>query len=97
MVFEDKVIYQIYPKSFYDSNNDGLGDLKGITEKLDYLKFLGVDYIWLTPFFISPQNDNGYDIADYYNIDSRYGTMEDFENLSREAKKRYKNNAGYGI
>lgn len=88
MVFEDKVIYQIYPKSFYDSNNDGLGDLKGITEKLDYLKFLGVDYIWLTPFFISPQNDNGYDIADYYNIDSRYGTMEDFENLSREAKKR---------
>ena len=52
MVFEDKVIYQIYPKSFYDSNNDGLGDLKGITEKLDYLKFLGVDYIWLTPFFI---------------------------------------------
>lgn len=88
MVFEDKVIYQIYPKSFYDSNNDGLGDLKGITEKLDYLKFLGVNYIWLTPFFISPQNDNGYDIADYYNIDSRYGTMEDFENLSREAKKR---------
>lgn len=88
MNFEDKVIYQIYPKSFYDSNSDGLGDLKGITEKLDYLKFLGVDYIWLTPFFISPQNDNGYDIADYCNIDSRYGTMEDFENLSREAEKR---------
>lgn len=88
MIFEDKVIYQIYPKSFYDTNNDGFGDLKGVAEKLDYLKFLGVDYIWLTPFFISPQKDNGYDIADYYNIDSRYGTMEDFENLSREAKKR---------
>lgn len=88
MNFEDKIIYQIYPKSFYDSNNDGLGDLKGVVEKLDYLKFLGVDYIWLTPFFVSPQKDNGYDIADYYNIESMYGTMEDFELLSREAKKR---------
>ena len=88
MGFEDKVIYQIYPKSFYDSNNDGLGDLKGIADKLDYLKFLGVDYIWITPFFVSPQKDNGYDIADYCNIDPRYGTMEDFDFLSREAKKR---------
>ncbi|WP_027128554.1 alpha,alpha-phosphotrehalase [Fusobacterium perfoetens] len=88
MKFENKVIYQIYPKSFYDTNNDGIGDLKGITEKLDYLKYLGIDCIWITPFFISPQKDNGYDVADYYNIDPVYGTMEDFENLSKEAQKR---------
>ena len=75
--FKDKVVYQIYPKSFQDSDGDGFGDLKGITERLDYLKSLGVDYLWLTPFFISPQNDNGYDVADYRKIDSRYGTMED--------------------
>ena len=87
MSFKDKVVYQIYPKSFYDSNNDGIGDLNGITEKLDYLQYLGVDYIWITPFFISPQKDNGYDVADYYNIDPLYGTMEDFENLVSEAKK----------
>lgn len=88
MDFENKVIYQIYPKSFYDSNNNGLGDLKGIIKKLDYLKYLDVDYIWITPFFVSPQKDNGYDIEDYYNIDPMYGTMEDFENLVRECKKR---------
>lgn len=88
MNFEDKVVYQIYPKSFYDSNNDGIGDLNGITEKLDYIKHLGVDYIWITPFFISPQKDNGYDVADYCNIDPTYGTMEDFDRLSTEAKKR---------
>lgn len=88
MTFEDKVIYQIYPKSFYDSNNDGFGDLKGITQKLDYLKLLGVDYLWITPFFISPQNDNGYDVSDYYNIDPRFGTMSDLEELIEEAKKR---------
>ncbi|RKD23660.1 trehalose-6-phosphate hydrolase [Caminicella sporogenes DSM 14501] len=86
--FRKSVIYQIYPKSFYDSNKDGFGDLRGVTEKLDYLKILGVDYIWLTPFYISPQNDNGYDVADYYNIDSRFGTMEDFEELVFEADKR---------
>lgn len=84
----DKVVYQIYPKSFKDTNGDGIGDLKGVTEKLDYLKELGVDYLWLTPFFSSPQYDNGYDIADYRSIDPRYGTMEDFEELVREAKKR---------
>lgn len=88
MDFKNKVVYQIYPKSFYDYNGDGIGDLKGITKKLDYLQFLGIDYIWITPFFISPQNDNGYDVADYYNIDSIYGNMEDFEELSKEAKKR---------
>ena len=63
--FKDKVVYQIYPKSFMDSNGDGFGDLKGVTAKLDYLADLGVDYLWLTPFFPSPQRDNGYDVADY--------------------------------
>ena len=67
--FSNKVIYQIYPKSFKDSNGDGIGDLRGVAEKLDYLKDLGVDYLWLTPFFVSPQRDNGYDVADYRNID----------------------------
>ena len=86
--FKNSVVYQIYPKSFNDSNNDGFGDLRGVVEKLDYLEGLGVDYIWLTPFFVSPQNDNGYDIADYYNIDPAYGTMEDFETLVEEATKR---------
>ena len=86
--FKKSVVYQIYPKSFYDTDGDGLGDLKGVTAKLDYIKDLGADYIWMTPFFVSPQNDNGYDVEDYYNIDPRYGTMEDFEELSREAKKR---------
>jgi len=85
--FKKSVVYQIYPKSFNDSNGDGIGDLKGVTNKLDYLKTLGVDYIWLTPFYISPQNDNGYDVADYRNIDSRFGTMEDFEEMLSEANK----------
>lgn len=86
--FENKVIYQIYPKSFYDSNADGFGDLQGIIEKLDYLAYLGVDMIWITPFFPSPQNDNGYDVADYCAVDPRYGTMDTFERLVKEAKKR---------
>lgn len=85
--FKKSVIYQIYPKSFNDSNGDGFGDLKGVTEKLEYLKFLGVDYIWLTPFYVSPQADNGYDIADYYNIDPQFGTMEDFEELIKRANE----------
>lgn len=83
-----KVVYQIYPKSFQDTDGDGWGDLRGIIERLDYLKELGVDYLWITPFFTSPQNDNGYDIEDYRNIDPRYGTMEDFDELVREAAKR---------
>ena len=86
--FKKAVVYQIYPKSFKDSNNDGIGDLRGVIEKLDYLKNLGIDYIWLTPFYISPQRDNGYDVADYYNIDKTFGTMEDFEELIKEAEKR---------
>lgn len=86
--FKNKVVYQIYPKSFNDTDGDGWGDLNGITEKLDYLKALGVDYIWITPFFVSPQRDNGYDIADYTSVDPRFGTMDDFENLTHEASKR---------
>lgn len=88
MNLKDKVIYQIYPKSFQDSDGDGWGDLRGITQRLDYLKDLNVDYLWLTPFFISPQNDNGYDVANYREVDPRYGTMEDLEELIHEADKR---------
>ena len=85
---KDKVIYQIYVKSFMDSNGDGKGDIAGITMKLDYLKRLGADCLWLTPVFVSPMNDNGYDVADYYRIDPSFGTMEDLELLIAEAKKR---------
>ncbi len=88
MDFHGKTVYQIYPKSFQDTNGDGWGDLPGVTSRLDYLKNLGVDYLWLTPFYPSPQRDNGYDVADYTAIDPRYGTMEDFDELAREAKKR---------
>ncbi len=86
--FKDKVVYQIYPKSFKDTDGDGIGDLKGITEKLDYLESLGVDYLWLTPFFVSPQNDNGYDVADYRKIDPVFGTMEDLEELIQKAAEK---------
>lgn len=86
--FAKSCVYQIYPKSFKDTTGNGIGDLNGVTEKLDYLKELGVDYIWMTPFFISPQNDNGYDVQDYYHIDPLFGTMEDLERLIAEAAKR---------
>jgi oligo-1,6-glucosidase len=86
--WHDKVAYQIYPKSFCDSNGDGIGDLKGIISKLDYLKELGVDIIWLSPIYCSPMVDQGYDISDYYNIDPRFGTMEDMEELLKQAKER---------
>ncbi len=86
--FRKSTVYQIYPKSFCDTNKDGLGDLRGVIEKLDYIRELGVDYIWLTPFFVSPQNDNGYDVEDYYRIDPRYGTMEDVEELIAQTDKR---------
>lgn len=82
-----KVIYQIYPKSFYDSNNDGIGDLRGIIEKLPYIAKLNIDMIWFNPFFVSPQNDNGYDIADYYKIDPQFGSMADFEELTAKLKE----------
>ncbi|AIY81280.1 alpha,alpha-phosphotrehalase [Clostridium botulinum 202F] len=86
--FKKSTVYQIYPKSFNDSNGDGIGDLNGVINKLDYLEELGIDYIWLTPFYVSPQNDNGYDVADYYNIDPLFGTNEDFDRLVKEAEKR---------
>lgn len=88
MNFKDKVVYQIYPKSFQDTNGDGIGDLGGVLKRLDYLKSLGVDYLWLTPFFPSPQRDNGYDVADYCAVDPRFGTMEEIETLIAEAEKR---------
>lgn len=86
--WHDKVAYQIYPKSFLDSNGDGIGDLRGIISKLDYLKDLGVDIIWLSPIYKSPFVDQGYDISDYYSIAEEFGTMEEFDELLAEAKKR---------
>ena len=86
--WHDKVAYQIYPKSFKDTTGSGIGDLRGVIEKLDYLKDLGVDIIWLSPCYCSPLADQGYDISDYYNIDSRFGSMEDMDELLAEAKKR---------
>lgn len=86
--WHDKVAYQIYPKSFLDTNGDGIGDLRGIISKLDYLKELGVDIIWLSPIYKSPFVDQGYDIADYYQIGEEFGTMEEFDELLAEAKKR---------
>ena len=84
----NKVVYELYPSSFYDSNGDGIGDLPGIIAKLDYLALLGIDLIWITPIFASPKKDNGYDISDYYAIDPSFGTMADVENLIKEAQKR---------
>lgn len=86
--WKSSVVYQIYPKSFKDSNGDGIGDIVGIIEELDYLKSLGVKVLWLTPIYVSPQNDNGYDIADYYNIDKMFGTLEDFRRLLEETHRR---------
>ena len=86
--FKKRVVYQIYPASFKDSNNDGWGDLKGIISKLDYLKELGVGILWLSPIYPSPMDDMGYDISDYKNINPRFGTMDDFDELIKEASKR---------
>ena len=86
--WKKEVGYQIYPRSFYDSNNDGIGDLNGITEKLDYLKDLGITLIWVCPIFKSPMDDNGYDISDYYDVNLEFGTKEDLERLIAEAEKR---------
>ena len=86
--WHDKVAYQIYPKSFLDSNGDGIGDLRGIISKLDYIKDLGIDIIWLSPIYKSPFVDQGYDISDYYSIAEEFGTMEEFDELLAEAKKR---------
>jgi len=86
--WHDKIVYQIYPKSFKDDNNDGIGDIKGIISKLDYLKNLGVDILWLTPFYKSPMEDNGYDVADYLTINELFGSNKDMEELIDECKKR---------
>ncbi|PZM52320.1 glucohydrolase, partial [Enterococcus faecium] len=82
------VVYQIYPRSFQDSNQDGIGDLRGIISRLDYLAYLGIDVIWLSPVYESPNDDNGYDISDYQAIMAEFGTMEEMEELIEEAKKR---------
>ncbi len=86
--WQNGVIYQIYPKSFQDTTGSGNGDLRGVTQRLDYLQNLGIDAIWLTPFYISPQVDNGYDVANYTAIDPAYGTLEDFDELVAEAHQR---------
>ena len=86
--WKESVIYQIYPRSFMDSNADGIGDIKGITGKLDYLKYLGIDVIWLSPVYQSPNDDNGYDISDYQSIMNEFGTMEDFDEMLKEAHAR---------
>lgn len=85
--FKDKVIYQLYPKSFKDSDGDGIGDIQGVIEKIPYLKELGIDMIWMNPIFLSPQKDNGYDITDYCAVDPLFGTIEDLEQLIKEAKE----------
>jgi alpha-glucosidase len=87
--WKNAVIYEVYPRSFQDTNGDGIGDLNGITARLDYLKDLGIDAIWLTPVYPSPQVDFGYDISDYKNIDPQYGTLADFDRLIAEANKRH--------
>lgn len=86
--WKEAVVYQIYPRSFMDSNGDGIGDLNGITSRLDYLKDLGVDVIWLSPVYQSPNDDNGYDISDYRAIMQEFGTMEDFDRMLSEMHKR---------
>ena len=85
MDFKNKVVYEMYPKSFFDSNKDGIGDLHGAVEKLPYLHYLGVDYIWFTPFYKSPQNDNGYDITDYRVVDPMFGSNEELYRLIEAA------------
>lgn len=86
--WKESVIYQIYPSSFLDTDGDGWGNITGITSKIDYLKELGVDIVWSSPFFKSPQADMGYDIADYKDIDPKYGSLQDVDNLIAELKKR---------
>ena len=86
--WKEAIIYQIYPRSFKDSNGDGIGDLKGITSELDYIKTLGIDVIWLSPHFDSPNADNGYDIRDYRKVMTEFGTMDDFDELLEAVKER---------
>lgn len=86
--WKEAVVYQVYPRSFKDSNGDGVGDLKGIVSELDYLKSLGVDVVWLNPIYTSPNYDNGYDISDYRNIMTEFGTMQDFDELLKGLHER---------
>lgn len=86
--WKNAVVYQIYPKSFQDSDGDGIGDIRGIIRRLDYLADLGIDAVWISPMYCSPQNDNGYDISDYQDIDPMFGTLEDMDELIAEAGKR---------
>src|SRR5918911_3188597 len=86
--WKESVVYQIYPRSFYDSNGDGIGDLRGIIGKLDYLQKLGVDVVWLSPVYRSPQDDNGYDISDYRDIDPVFGTLDDLEEVIAALRER---------
>ena len=86
--WKEAVVYQIYPRSFKDSDGDGIGDIKGITSKLDYLKSLGINTVWLNPIYSSPNDDNGYDISDYRNIMKEFGTMEDFDNMLKGMHER---------
>ena len=86
--FRNSTVYQIYVRSFRDGNGDGIGDLAGITEKLPYIRELGADYVWITPFYRSPMRDNGYDIADYYSVDPVFGTMEDMAMLKGEPDRQ---------
>ncbi|MFW6262972.1 MAG: alpha-amylase family glycosyl hydrolase, partial [Thermotogota bacterium] len=86
--WKKSIAYQIYPKSFKDSNNDGKGDIQGIISKLDYLQDLGVDLLWISPIYPSPMKDNGYDVSNYYAIDKTYGSMEDFDELLEQAHER---------
>ena len=85
--YKGAVIYQVYPRSFQDSNNDGIGDLKGIINRIDYIKSLGVDAIWISPFFKSPMKDFGYDISDYRDIDPLFGNLDDFDELIAQAQQ----------
>ena len=86
--WKESVVYQIYPRSFCDSNGDGIGDLRGIIAKLDYLQELGVDVVWLSPVYQSPNDDNGYDISDYRAIMAEFGTMADFDELLEQLHRR---------
>ena len=85
--WQEAIVYQVYPRSFKDTSDNGIGDLRGIIEKLDYIKQLGVNTIWLNPIVQSPQVDNGYDVSDYYTVDSLFGTMADIDELIEEAHK----------
>ncbi|HXC41846.1 MAG TPA: alpha-amylase family glycosyl hydrolase, partial [Burkholderiales bacterium] len=86
--YKDAVIYQLHVKAFYDSNEDGVGDFRGLTDKLDYIRDLGVNTIWLLPFYPSPMRDDGYDVADYHEVHPAYGSLADFKHFVREAQKR---------